>query len=473
MAIAPRGFAEDVDEDKDLNGAPAPDDVLTQSLRQLKESGNDYYGLVPTHKRNDPDIVDVIKQLKVIDPQIEERMKVAEGLWKARYPSNTSDVDIDELLKEFQEHSSKGESVEPTLRRLDELGHLNKKRYNLILRLRKTSDKNDHIDVRPPQNVSNGLDVRQIPLPEERSFTSVFVENTTGRRFHVVIVGINEYDDQSTPSLKGSVNDALLFRDYVLHDLSVPAEQITTLISSTGDGILPDIPLPLRPQSPTRKNILNALCDLHDNPNIKPDDSIIIFYAGHGQSYSAKDAGKDAGKDVGNECTPLNTGSIEAISPVDRNTGENFRVPDISDREINVILGEIAKKCPNITLILDCCHAGGATRGASDSLSFGDMENLTPRSCPPILSVTDMLKAADAESRLSPDRPRTADPNFRANMKSHVLIAAAKDYEQAHEFTDKNTRVTQGFFTSRLLSALRSPLGRSPTTTYLDLIRRW
>ncbi|KAF9056811.1 hypothetical protein BDP27DRAFT_1166245, partial [Rhodocollybia butyracea] len=86
-----------------------------------------------------------------------------------------------------------------------------------------------------------------------------------------------------------------------------------------------------------------------DNHTIKSDDSIVFFYAGHGQSYSP------------GTWTSHSSGSIEAISPVDRNIrrsnldGRDETVLDISDREINVILGEIAKKrCDNITVILDC-----------------------------------------------------------------------------------------------------------------------
>ncbi|KAF9017713.1 peptidase C14, caspase domain-containing protein, partial [Rhodocollybia butyracea] len=143
-----------------------------------------------------------------------------------------------------------------------------------------------------------------------------------------VIVGINRYDDLHTPALKGCVHDALLFREYLIQDLSVPSDRITLLLSPTA-------------------NILNALYTLCDNSKIKSDDSIVFFYAGHGQSYSPR------------TWTPHPTSSIEAISPVDRET-----VLDISDREINVILGEIAKKrCDNITLILDCCHASAGIRG--------------------------------------------------------------------------------------------------------------
>ncbi|KAF9068234.1 caspase domain-containing protein [Rhodocollybia butyracea] len=385
-------------------------------------NGKDYHwqDLVSAHKRVDRDNVTAIKRLE--DIEIQERMKMAMKQWKAQHPTDALNVNPDELFKFLQQLSS--------------------------VELQQTSGKIHHIQ----QNVSNSL------------------KKTNGRRFHVVIVGINKYHDPRTTPLQGCVNDALLFRDYVIRDLSVPANQITLLLSPTGNEILPPlqaIPWPRNTPSPTRENILNALYHLHDNPNIKPDDSIIIYYAGHGQSYPATGAGY--------------TGSIEAISPVDRNTwkpntdGTAELVVDISDREINVIFGEIAKKkCPNITLVLDCCHSSSGVRGCSNafnSLQLGDKEFLTSRYCPSIPSAVPlMFKAADEARCLSPDRPRTADPNFCANMKSHVLIAAAKEYEEALEYKNRATGVSQGYFTSRFLAALRSPLGHSPTTTYRDII---
>ncbi|KAF9073454.1 caspase domain-containing protein [Rhodocollybia butyracea] len=360
-------------------------------------------------------------------------------LWKARYPTDTLDVDHDELLKEVQQRYSAGELVEPTLH---ELGDLNGKKQELISLLRKTHG-SENIDVSAEKDLSNSL-------------------KKPNGRFHAVIVGINKYDDPRTTSLKGCVNDALLFRDYLLQDLSVPAGQITTLLSPTGDEHLPfpqDIPVPCN--APTRENILDALYDLYDSPNIKPDDSIIIFYAGHGQSYRAPDAV--------DQSPPRSNASVEALCPADRNTlkscsdGTEDIIVDISDREINVILGEIAKKiCGNITLILDCCYARSGIRG------LGDKELFPFRYCPPILSaVSLMFKAADASGRLPSDRPRTADPNFRANMNSHVLIASAKDYEEALEYKDRKTGVSQGYFTSRFISALRSS---TSTTTYRDVV---
>ncbi|KAF9056818.1 hypothetical protein BDP27DRAFT_1433516 [Rhodocollybia butyracea] len=126
------GFAGDEDED-DCRTLPAS---VTPGFQGNFDGKNfDWQDLVPTHKRSDPDIVAVIKWLEDIEPQIKERMKVVDELWKARHPSTgTLDVDHDELLKEFQQRFSGGDKlVEPTLICL----RLNKARQELVFLLRK------------------------------------------------------------------------------------------------------------------------------------------------------------------------------------------------------------------------------------------------------------------------------------------------------------------------------------------------
>ncbi|KAF9056807.1 caspase domain-containing protein [Rhodocollybia butyracea] len=245
-------------------------------------------------------------------------------------------------------------------------------------------------------------------VPPQRVLPDV-LENakSNGRRYHAVIVGINEYGDPTTPSLNGCVNDALLFRDYLIQDLSVPSNRIKLLLSP----IAGDKTIPFPYKAPTRDNILQALCDLFHNPDIKHDDSIIFFYAGHGQSY------REAC------CTPEPAGSIEAICPVDRNTrkinadGTEETILDICDREINVILGEIATKCPNITVILDCCFGGGGTRnGVPDSdlasLQLGDKESFMSRHCHPIPSAVPSC----SKLRMRVDVYRQTDPTPRPKL---------------------------------------------------------
>ncbi|KAF9056810.1 hypothetical protein BDP27DRAFT_1275610 [Rhodocollybia butyracea] len=70
-------------------------------------------------------------------------------------------------------------------------------------------------------------------LPQRVHSNVLRKANSNGSRFHVVIVGINKYDDPRTPALKGCVHDALLFRGYLMHDLSVPSDRITLLLSPT------------------------------------------------------------------------------------------------------------------------------------------------------------------------------------------------------------------------------------------------
>ncbi|KAF9068248.1 hypothetical protein BDP27DRAFT_1327595 [Rhodocollybia butyracea] len=93
----------------------------------------DWQDLVPANKRDDSVIKLIVNQLN----DIEERMVVADELWKARYPTDTSDVDVDELLKEFQQRYSAGEPVKDTLRCLHELGRLKKDRHELVSHLRR------------------------------------------------------------------------------------------------------------------------------------------------------------------------------------------------------------------------------------------------------------------------------------------------------------------------------------------------
>ncbi|KAK0437416.1 hypothetical protein EV421DRAFT_1678950, partial [Armillaria borealis] len=68
------------------------------------------------------------------------------------------------------------------------------------------------------------------------------------------------------------------------------------------------------------------------NPEIKEGDNIIIYYTGHGSSYQCLD--------WGNKSISGNTGYIEVLCPIDRDTHDANKdtVPDISNRELNTIL---------------------------------------------------------------------------------------------------------------------------------------
>ncbi|KAK0493114.1 hypothetical protein EDD18DRAFT_1010255, partial [Armillaria luteobubalina] len=95
---------------------------------------------------------------------------------------------------------------------------------------------------------------------------------------------------------------------------------------------------------PTHANIVNAILGLSTNSDIQHGDNIIIYFAGHGTRYKS--------------LCPMDRASPKSTNSA--NVSEH-PVPDISNREINTILTEIAcKKGDHITL--DCCHSASATR---------------------------------------------------------------------------------------------------------------
>ncbi|KAK0474336.1 hypothetical protein EDD18DRAFT_1049388, partial [Armillaria luteobubalina] len=155
-----------------------------------------------------------------------------------------------------------------------------------------------------------------------------------------VLIGIDDYE--SSP-LRGAVSDALLMKDYLQRELRMPDTRIECLLSSGfRDAIFP-----------SRRTIIRKLLSLATDTQIERGDNIIIFFSGHGTSYYYPE-----------NPHPF-AFPIEALCPADRGKHDDLGapIPDISDREINGILHRIARnKGHKITVILDCCHSGGATR---------------------------------------------------------------------------------------------------------------
>ncbi|TFY78218.1 hypothetical protein EWM64_g5791 [Hericium alpestre] len=246
--------------------------------------------------------VDTIQFLEVVERRI----------WAERYPNLQLDHDL--LLKEVQrtvQISSGGTSADRDA--LQQLGVLHRLRRERTINL-------------------GGLEAGRVfnsQLPQ----ANVGVDQLPGSRFWAVIIGINIYDDLSIPRLKGCVTDALAMHAYLTQDIRVPADHICLLTQSPSD-------LPPVWAWPTRQNILSALyTHLRDNPHIRAGDNILIYFSGHGSAYYASDAFSSPAARVG---------SIEALCPSDRGTvfspdrpDPEDIVSDISDREINVFLGEL------------------------------------------------------------------------------------------------------------------------------------
>ena len=231
--------------------------------------------------------------------------------------------------------------------------------------------------------------------------------------------------------MPGAVQDARNIHTYLTTVLHVPYSHIRVCDDNS---------------STTRKSILEALAHhLLDNGNIAKDNTVIVFFAGQGSSYDARQFWRDG------------VGSIEALCPSDRDPHNPESPPDISHRELFLLLEDIGKEtASSIVLILDCCYSAGMHRRDLST-------ELTVRAAGPNRNsgVQKMLEAAignlhgrhsDYSSALLLDWVPRLD---------FVMLAACHEQEKA--FGGPNG----GLFTSALITKLK---GIGDSLTYRGLI---
>ncbi|KAJ7841777.1 hypothetical protein B0H13DRAFT_2365566 [Mycena leptocephala] len=224
-----------------------------------------------------------------------------------------------------------------------------------------------------------------------------------------LIIGIDEYQSNAIPDLRGCVNDAQTIKTYLTNRFHIPETQIAFLAN----------------QDATRGCILTKFqTHLISNAFIEKDDAIIIYYAGHGSRATAPDS------------WPSTDGKIETL--------------------VRTTSGEIRN---NITVILDCCHSASGTRGSGPGILP------TPRFVETLLPIPenldqDLFGGRSGEISLPPG----ASYKF---MHSHVLLAACRQQQRARECLSA-TGEPCGFFTNSLISQLRR-IGPN-RITYADLL---
>jgi hypothetical protein len=239
-------------------------------------------------------------------------------------------------------------------------------------------------------------------------------------RDRVLLIGIDGYAEHP---LGGCVNDVLAFRAALEDRFGVKPEAFTVLASPAAERAVDGA----RPA--THAAIGRALDQLAGD-DVSPSDRVIIYFSGHG-GYQ-----KVTGGELSHQ--------VECLVPVD------YRKPDgplLYDAEMNRRLAAIARRTPNVTVILDCCYAAGATRdGGVDGA--GASESIRTFPLPP---------RHDAERARDPAEPGSA--TRLADRRAHVLtIAACLADEGARETTEDGH--PQGRFTRALVRVLRSASGQ-------------
>ncbi|KAK0214591.1 caspase domain-containing protein [Armillaria fumosa] len=243
-----------------------------------------------------------------------------------------------------------------------------------------------------------------------------------------LIIGINKYLSRKFPDLHDAVADADAVNIFLQETLRVPEHRIKNL----------------RNEGAMRAAIEEAIKGLGDDPEIKKDDPILIYYAGYGAKANAPSG------------WPSANGKIQMLVPYDfilDGSSDSRRGQGILDITLSRLLKGIAdKKSDNITVILDCCYSGSDTRYDPTSAIRGIY-------LPETYAVArDLLDGIEFGAQGSDD----AKGFEETAPSSHVLLSACRADQKAEE------KDGHGVFTWALLSMLRK--SDVAKLTYEDVI---
>jgi Caspase domain len=200
------------------------------------------------------------------------------------------------------------------------------------------------------------------------------------------------------PTLEGSVNDAQAVKEMLLARYGFKESDIILLKDedATADRIL-------------------GLLQAHLIDAARPGDVAFFYYAGHGSRIR--------------NTSPLNThqgGYDSTIVPADAGLG----VPDVRSKELARIYDRAADKGVSLTVILDSCYSGAASRGALASRK---------------------IRAQPSDGEISVDE---ALEGKLPEERGVLFISAAQEYEPAAELSETDLNGAHGAFTWALLHVL-------------------
>jgi uncharacterized caspase-like protein len=191
----------------------------------------------------------------------------------------------------------------------------------------------------------------------------------------LLTIGIDSY--LSWPRLKTAANDAKALKNVLLERYHVDQSRVIELYN----------------ENATRKNIIGSLRDL--SKKVKPDDSLLIFYAGHGHVDNITKKGS---------WIPVESGTEDPSAW-------------ISNQDVKDYLNIDAIKAKHVLLVSDSCFSGDFFRGTRGAL--------------PEVTDTVIKKAYQLSSRqalTSGGLEPVSDAGFGGNsVFSHFLVAALKN----------------------------------------------
>ncbi|MEH2361530.1 caspase family protein [Nostoc sp.] len=263
---------------------------------------------------------------------------------------------------------------------------------------------------------------------------------------HVLLIGIDYYKLNGLyKSLKGAVRDIKLVETFLKETLQIPSERIHKLISpNPEDTTLSQVKS--AQQDPTYENIVNAFNEI--TKTAEPGEQVYIHYSGHGASATTVYPNLKQGTEQNDE----------GIVPMDiGDTPDRY----LRDVEMTTLLKRMTDKGLIVTVVLDCCNSGGATRGDAEIRSSEQTDTRT--------GTTESLVAELEELErnwleLTQNRPLKVAGLPQA--RDYVLLAACRPNEYAYEYAVNGGTERYGALTYWMIDTLTSIATSGQPLTY-------
>jgi Caspase domain len=231
--------------------------------------------------------------------------------------------------------------------------------------------------------------------------------------FYALLIGIDCYlPNRLYKNLKGAVRDINLVADYLLKTLKIPSEQIFRLTSPN-----PEVTqtIATKDPEPTYANIVakfDAITEI-----AQPGEQVYIHYSGHGGRTTTIYPELKGNDQLDEGIVPMDIGN---------ESGRYLR-----DVELTTLLKRMTDKGLIVTVILDSCHSGEATRG-DDIAIRGTVETDTaPRDSESLVASRQELienwQALTDGVSITPGR-------WLPQSRDYVFLAACRPSEYAYEY---------------------------------------
>ncbi|KAF7534041.1 hypothetical protein G7054_g6562 [Neopestalotiopsis clavispora] len=263
-----------------------------------------------------------------------------------------------------------------------------------------------------------------------------------------VLIGVDYYINGTARSgiifhnLRGCVEDITRVKEYLQDSEGIPESNIFQLTATTPDNDTPG-PKEMESEWPTYENIILAIENVTEKA--KANDVVYIHYSGHGIRTATifDDLKGEHAHD-------------EGLVPTNIHCEKGRYVRDV---EIAYLLQRMVKKDLIVTVVLDCCHSGGANRGnhGGDPTRYRGIDMIDENKLPDDKSDIPDNKLHEVMENPSPaedgSRKATVEDHWRLRPSGYTFLAACQQHQLAME--DEFGGQTQGLLTYYLLEVLR------------------